>query len=118
MDSNVGKDAINTKAFVKLLADRYIGDSGASRNNPLVSPLFATKEHLARLPPHWISVAGHDMLRDHGERMGKMINEAGGQAVVVVHEGQQHVMEFMAGEAPEADASIKDIGKWVRETVG
>jgi epsilon-lactone hydrolase len=37
--------------------------------------------------------------------------------VLKVHEGMQHVFEFMAGRAPEADRSIEEIGQWVRKTL-
>ena len=54
------------------------------------------------------------MLRDHGERMAEKLKQAGVEVKLEVHDGQQHVFEFMAGNAPEADDSIGRIGKWVR----
>lgn len=117
MDSNEQNDVLNTKPFIKELGRLYIGDSGASLDDPLVSPLFAKDEDVAKLPPHWISIAGFDMLRDHGERMGDRLKRNGVEVIAEVHEGQQHVFEFMAGRAPEADRSIKDIGEWVRQKV-
>lgn len=117
MVSNKDKDFINTAEFVTLLGDRYLGGTGASRTDSTVSPLFASDDELKRMPPTWISIAGDDMLRDHGERMAAKLKKAGVDVVSVVQEGQQHVMEFMVGRAPEADESISDIATWVKSKV-
>ena len=117
MDSNEKKDVLNTKPFVKTLASRYVDGSGASKDDPLISPLFASDEDLGKMPPHWISVAGNDMLADHGTRMAERLKKAGVEVVVEVHEGMQHVMEFGAGKVPEADKSIKSIGEWVKPKI-
>ena len=118
MDSNKEHDLINTAPFVKMLADRYVEGSGAEKSDPLVSPLFASNEDTRRMPPTWLSIAGCDMLRDHGERMAEKLKGAGVEVVVEVHEGQQHVMEFMAGNAPESKGSIERIAEWVRRKTG
>ncbi|KAK5945355.1 ATP synthase mitochondrial F1 complex assembly factor 2 [Knufia obscura] len=118
MDSNKDHDLINTAPFVKLLSDRYVQGSGVNATEPLVSPLLASDEDLRRMPPTWISVAGHDMLRDHGERMAKRLRGLEVEVVLEVQEGQQHVMEFMVGRAPEATGSIGRIGEWARGKVG
>ena len=114
MTTNEDKDFINTKPFVKMIADMYVA-GGASKEDGLVSPLFAD---LKDLPPTWISCGGDDMLRDNGERLAEKAKKQGVEIVLEVHEGQQHVMEFMAGKAPEADDSIKRIGAWVRKKIG
>jgi len=101
------------------ILDRYIGDDDAQEDPnvaPLVSPLFASEERMRdSLPPHWISVAGNDTLRSDGERMAAKLEKAGVEVVLDVAEGMQHVFEFMAGKAPEADESIRKIAKWVKK---
>ncbi|KAK3661603.1 hypothetical protein LTR56_000091 [Elasticomyces elasticus] len=84
----------------------------------LGAKVYASDEELKTLPPHWISIAGYDMLRDDGTRMAERLQKAGVETVVKTAEGMQHVFEFMAGRAPEADASIKAIGEWVRKQIG
>lgn len=116
MESNDPYDVLQTKEFCRVLAERYVDGSGASYDDPLISPLHAKDEDVAKLPRHWISVAGYDMLRDHGERMAERLKKNGVEVVIEVHDGQQHVMEFMVGKAPEADESIRRIGEWVRST--
>ena len=113
MSTNEQNDFINTKDFVKVLADRYVA-GGTSKEDPIVSPIFAD---LSGLPPTWVSVAGYDMLRDQGIHLAEKAKKQGVEVVLEVHEGQQHVMEFMAGKAPEADDSLRRIGQWVRQKI-
>ncbi|KAK5768742.1 hypothetical protein LTS12_001168 [Elasticomyces elasticus] len=98
------------------IRDRYC--KGSNPTDPIISPVYASDEELKTLPPHWISIAGYDMLRDDGTRMAERLQKAGVETVVKTAEGMQHVFEFMAGRAPEADASIKAIGEWVRKQIG
>ena len=114
MDTNEQHDVLNTKEFQKVIADRYVA-GGTSKEHPLVSPLFAD---LSSLPPTWISCGGYDMLCDQGEKLAEKAKKQGVEVVLEVHEGQQHVMEFMAGKAPEAIDSLKRIGEWVRKKIG
>ena len=114
MTENAENDVLNTVPFVEVIANRYVA-GGTSREHPLVSPLFAD---LKDLPPHWISCGGYDMLRDQGVALADKAKKAGVEVVLEVHEGQQHVMEFMAGNAPEADGSLRRIGEWVRKKIG
>ena len=114
MKTNAQHDAINTMENVEVIANRYVA-GGTSKEHPLVSPLFAD---LKDLPPHWISCGGYDMLLDNGTRLAEKAKKQGVEVVLEVHEGQQHVMEFMAGKAPEADGSLRRIGEWVRKKIG
>ncbi|KAK5738337.1 hypothetical protein LTR17_006056 [Elasticomyces elasticus] len=98
------------------IRDRYC--KGSNPTDPVISPVYASDEELKTLPPHWISIAGYDMLRDDGTRMAERLQKAGVETVVKTAEGMQHVFEFMAGRAPEADDSIKAIGEWVRKQIG
>jgi monoterpene epsilon-lactone hydrolase len=120
MDSNAENDVLSTKPFVRKLTGYYVDGNtvGAMRSDSLISPLLASDEELAKVPPHWISVGGYDTLRDHGERMAARLQGLGVEAILEIHEGQQHVMEFMAGKAPEAIKSLEDIGKWVKIKIG
>ena len=112
---NADKDAMTQLDFSNKLAARYNGGK-TSLKDPLISPLFASKEEMqTAMPAHWISVAGDDTLRSDGEDMAEKLREAGVEAVLEVEEGMQHVFEFMAGKAPEADRSVRRIGEWVRK---
>lgn len=120
MDTNKDKDALGTAEFVAKLVRWYVDDNkaGAKPSEPVISPLSANDEDLAKVSPHWISAGGYDILGDHGERMAARLKGLGVETVLEVHEGQQHVMEFMAGYAPEAIKSLQDIGTWAKSKVG
>ncbi|KAH9825727.1 Steryl acetyl hydrolase [Teratosphaeria destructans] len=112
--TNEKKDALSAPhAF----ADMYVAD-GAKKEDPLISPIYASIDDLKRLPPTWISAAGDDGLRDDAVRFAEKLKEADVEHVLEVAEGQQHVFEFMAGKAPEADESLRKIGEWVRKKIG
>lgn len=114
MKTNADNDVLNGMEFCTMLADRYTAGKVA-KDDPMVSPIFAD---LKDLPPQWISCGGHDMLLDNGTRLAEKAKAAGVEVVLEVHEGQQHVMEFMAGKAPEADDSIARIGEWASKKIG
>lgn len=114
-DSNEQNDVLNAKQFVNNLADKYTNGNEELKRNPLISPLFA--EDVSGLPPTWISAGGYDMLLDNAQRFAEKLRKAGVEVVLRVHEQQQHVMEFMAGNAPEADESLKDIGVWAKRKI-
>lgn len=115
MKTNNDVDVLQTEAFVAMLGDRFTNGDQALKKNPIISPLHAD---LTGLPPHWISCGGYDMLLDSGTRFADKAKAAGVEVVLEIHESQQHVMEFMAGKAPEADESIRKIGEWVRRKIG
>lgn len=114
MDSNEEVDVLNAKPFCKKLSDRYVEGTGIPKTNPLVSPLFMEDKDVAKLPPHWISAAGYDMLCDHGEKMQEKLKRNGVEVELRVHPKQQHVFEFAVGNSKEADESVRNIGEWIR----
>lgn len=117
LKANAQNDALSTTEGIGKLAKRYC-QGGASFDDPLISPIYIDETELKKLPPHWISCAGYDLLLNDGTRMAEKLDKAGVEVVLKIHEGQQHVMEFMTSTAPESDQSIKDIGQWVRKKIG
>ncbi|KAK5117649.1 hypothetical protein LTR62_005072 [Meristemomyces frigidus] len=109
-------DVLGTMEGMYKIRDRYC--VGVDPAEPLISALYARDDELSKLQPHWISCAGDDMLLDDGIRMAERLQKSGVETVLKVHDGMQHVFEFMAGRAPESDASVREIGQWVRKTVG
>jgi acetyl esterase/lipase len=114
MDSDGNADVLNSKTFLNVPAERYIGDSAVDRRDPLVSALYAEKEDLKRLPPHSISVAKADTMADHGLRMTDKLKSLGVATVVEVHEGLQHAFEIGVGTMPEASEAVRSIERWVQ----
>jgi acetyl esterase/lipase len=69
--------------------DQYIADP-AQRSEPTASPLQASLEQLAGLPPALVIVAEADVLRDEGEAYAHRLREAGVAVVAVRYQAAIH----------------------------
>ncbi len=67
------------------------------RSNPLAWPLNATKEDLAGLPPHFITVNELDPLRDEGLAYYRKVLDAGVPCVAKTIHGTPHAGDQMFG---------------------
>ncbi|MFF3574548.1 alpha/beta hydrolase [Nocardia jiangxiensis] len=114
VDSDARNDAILTKVKSLGLVSLYLGERG-SATDPLVNPLYAD---LTGLPPIYLSCGTHETLRDDAVRFAALAEKAGVSATLDVNRGMQHVHTYMAGRAPEADATIAAIGGWLRPRLG
>jgi len=91
----------------------YLG--GASRRDPLVDPLLAD---LTGLPPVYLAVGGAEVLVGPAANLTTLAEKAGVAVALDIEPGMQHVFQFMAGKAPEADRSVAAIGTWLRARLG
>jgi acetyl esterase/lipase len=69
--------------------DQYTTDE-KQRNEITASPLRATREQLAGLPPALLITGEADVLRDEGEAYGRKLREAGVPVMAVRYEGIIH----------------------------
>lgn len=81
-----------TKRNMQWFWDAYAPDV-ASRSKPTVSPLRASLEQLAGLPPALVITDEADVLRDEGEAYGRKLRQAGVDVTAVRYEGVFH--DFM-----------------------
>ncbi|MGA7427660.1 MAG: alpha/beta hydrolase fold domain-containing protein, partial [Rhodoplanes sp.] len=95
------------------LAGIYL--AGADPRNPLVSPVFAD---FSGLPPLLCIVGGEERLIDDSVRVVRAAGQAGADATLFVAAEMQHVFPIWAGAFPEADATIRLIGDWIRTRCG
>ena len=72
--------------------DAYCPDVGR-RSEPYASPLRASEEQLARLPPAFVIVDEADVLRDEGEAYAARLRAAGVEVTTVRYDGITH--DFM-----------------------
>jgi len=102
--------------FTSLLSNRtlhmlnvcYIGDDPLLARNPLVSPVYAPPELLAKTPPALILAAGRDSLRGEALRYGELLRAAGVPAEAREYPGMPHgftTFTFLRG-AREANAAM------------
>jgi acetyl esterase len=88
--------------------DQYTTDE-AQRNEITASPLRATREQLAGLPPALVITAEADVLRDEGEAYASKLRDAGVPVTAVRYQGMIHdfVMLNALRETYAADAAIR-----------
>jgi acetyl esterase/lipase len=112
--SNREKDVLVQKEVVEGLAATFLGEGG-NRKDPLANPLYAD---LKGLPPMYIQVGGDETLLDDSRRLAERVRQAGGDVRLDVFPEMQHVFQYSAGHAPEADDAIRKLAEWVRPKLG
>ncbi|MEU2004858.1 alpha/beta hydrolase [Rhodococcus sp. NPDC019627] len=113
MESNADSEALVSREVSELMASLYLGDT--ARTEPLANPLHAD---LAGLPPVFVSAGDAETLQDNAERFHDKARAAGVDVTLEIQRGQQHVYLFMAGKSEEADTTIANAGRWLRERLG
>lgn len=93
-----GADRFLTVPLMKWMYDMYIPEP-SERKNILASPLQASLEDLAGLPPALIQVADSDILRDEGEAYGRKLDQAGVPVTTIRYNGTIHDFGLLNGLA-------------------
>ena len=114
MEENVATEALVNRPLMEQMVENYLCGQ-ASVTDPFANPLHAD---LTGLPPTYIAAGDHEMLRDDGTRFAALAEKAGVAVTLEVEPEMQHVFQFMAGRASEADAAIARIGAWIRPHLG
>jgi acetyl esterase/lipase len=96
--------------IIQTMATTFLGENG-DRRHPLANPLHAD---LRGLPPIYIQVGGHETLLDDSHALAEAVRRADGEVKLDVCPEMQHVFQFLAGVAPEADEAIGKLAAWVR----
>jgi acetyl esterase len=99
--------------------DQYTTDE-AARNEITASPLRASLEQLAGLPPALVITGEADVLRDEGEAYANKLRLAGVPVTAVRYQGIIHdfVMLNALRETHAADAAIKQATQFLAEALG
>jgi len=113
MESNADSEALVSRDVSELMVTLYLGET--SRTEPLANPLYAD---LAGLPPVFVSAGDAETLQDNAERFHDKARDAGVDVTLEIQPGQQHVYLFMAGKSTEADTTIANAGRWLRDRLG
>lgn len=100
---------ILTKATVTWFVDHYLGEK-VSRDDPRVSPQFASDEVLAAFPPTLVITAEFDPLRDEGEAFAARLSSLGVPTSSVRYSGQIHDFIRMSGFLDDAHSVRALIG--------
>jgi acetyl esterase/lipase len=112
-ETNAKVERLISKEMSLNMSQIYIG--ATSPRDPLVNPLFAD---FSGFPPTYIQVGGYEAIMDDALRAAERAKAAGVEVRCEVFPEMQHVFQFMAGRAPEADAAIAKLAAWVKPKLG
>jgi acetyl esterase len=108
-----------SRAGMQWFWDQYT-TSEAQRNEITASPLRATTEQLAGLPPALVITGEADVLRDEGEAYARKLRTAGVPVTAVRYQGIIHdfVMLNALRETRAAEAAIKQAISFLSDALG
>ncbi|MFT4103432.1 MAG: alpha/beta hydrolase [Burkholderiaceae bacterium] len=113
-DTNADRDALVTRDTTNGLGSLFIGEDGDPKH-PLANPLYT---YYTGFPPIYITVGDAETLLDDSRRIAERARQAGVEVRIDEYPDMQHVFQFMAGAAPEADAAIEDMARWIKPRLG
>src|SRR6266566_5519892 len=113
-ETNAAKDVIVTRDLIQGMAGMFLGESG-NRQDPLANPLHAD---LKGFPPIYIQTGADETLLDDSRKLADLASKSGVDVTLEIVPEMQHVFQFLAGTAPEADAAIRRLADWVRPKLG
>jgi len=113
-ETNAAKDLIVTRDLIQAMAGMFLGEGG-NRRDPLANPLHSD---LKGLPPMYIQVGADETLLDDSRKLADLARKSGLDATLEIVPEMQHVFQFLAGTAPEADSAIRRLADWVRPKLG
>lgn len=113
-ETNREKDLLVTRDVIEVMAGMFLGEDG-DRKHPLANPLHAD---LRDLPPMYIQTGADEALLSDSQDLAALARKSGVDVTLEVVPEMQHVFQFLAGVAPEADAAIARLAGWARPHLG
>jgi acetyl esterase/lipase len=113
LDSNKERSAVGSRESYRQIAGMLL--KGHDPTDPFANPLYAD---LAGFPPIYLSAGSEEALLDNPQRLAEAARKAHVDVTLKIADVMQHVYEFMAGRAPEADEAIADMAIWLRPKIG
>ena len=114
MKTNADKDLLVAPGVLEGMSAAFLGEKG-SRTDPFANPLYAD---LKGFPPTLVQAGAYESLLSDSERFVERARAAGVEVELQVFPEMQHVFQFMAGNAPEADDAIAKIAAFLRPRLG
>jgi monoterpene epsilon-lactone hydrolase len=114
IESNAAKDALVSRGLLDGVIAGFLGPDGDPRD-PLANVLYAD---LSALPPLYVQASADEALLADSERVVDRARAAGVDVTFETVPQMQHVFQFMAGNAPEADAAIRNLADWAVQKLG
>ena len=114
MKTNADKDLLVAPGVLEGMSAAFLGEKG-SRTDPFANPLYAD---LKGFPPTLVQAGAYESLLSDSERFAERARAAGVEVELQVFPEMQHVFQFMAGNAPEADDAIAKIAAFLKPRLG
>ncbi|GAB7563470.1 alpha/beta hydrolase [Methylobacillus methanolivorans] len=107
-----------TREMMKWFWDNYLENKDA-REEPYASPLNASLEHLADLPPALIQTAEFDVLRDEAEAYAHLLTDAGVSVTCTRYLGAIHDFGLLnpLAKTPQTYAAIMQAAGEIRKHI-
>jgi acetyl esterase/lipase len=112
--TNAAKDLIVTRDIIQTMSGAFLGEGG-NRQDPFANPLHAD---LTGFPSMYIQTGADETLLDDSRELADLARRSGVDVTLEIVPEMQHVFQFLAGTAPEADAAIRRLADWVRPKLG
>lgn len=113
-ETNAKRDALVSRDTTHGLGMVAIGE-GKDPHHPLANPLYTDYRGMA---PIYIQVGDAEALLEDSRRIAARARAAGVEVRIEEFPDMQHVFQFLAGTAPEADEAIARMATWVRPRLG
>jgi monoterpene epsilon-lactone hydrolase len=110
VQGNAGKDPLVNPDFVAGISAMYLGDSGASPEDPKASPLYGD---FSGLPPLMIFASDTECFRDDAYRCAKKAQDAGVDVTYFEGKDMCHIWPIFADRLPEARKTLERVGQFV-----
>ncbi len=111
-ETRAAADPIHQRAMIQAMARNFLGKQADPRS-PLASPLYASDEQLALLPPLLLQVGDRETVLSDSEAFAQRVNAAGGQAVYQAWPGMVHVFQQFPNELPQARDALQQGGRFL-----
>lgn len=105
-------DPIHQRPMIQAMARNYLG-AGVDPKDPLASPLYASDEELAALPPLLLQVGDRETVLSDSEAFARRVREAGGRAECQAWPGMVHVFQQFLSDLPEARDALAQGGRFL-----
>ncbi len=112
--TNKQNDVLVMDGMIQQMAATFLGEGG-NRKDPLANPLYGD---LRGFPPVYIQVGGYETLLSDSQALAEALRKADVDVKLEVFPEMQHVFQFLAGVAPEANDAITKLATWVRPKLG
>jgi acetyl esterase/lipase len=110
--AELADDPVVDGAGLRAMADAYL--NGADARDPLASPLYASDDEMAALPPLLVQVGTRESLLDDSRRFVTRAKAGGAEVEYVEYDGVVHMWMVMAPDLPESRDAFDAAAEFLR----